>query len=117
MSIVDTWDWDKLKNDTKAEAENFEIDADTKVRTAVYEFENEFGIFPNRIIMGSNLADELSRTFLNNTIPMKTLEELAMVRELGIRVEYEGIPVKIDYDNQNNLEVGYMVKWMENKYE
>ena len=115
MSIVDTWDWDKVK--IKAETENFEIDTDTKVRTAIYEFENKFGFFPNRINMGHKLSDELANQFYYNTIPIQTFAELAKQKNFGVWAEYEGIPVKIDYDNPDILEVGYMVKWMENKYE
>jgi hypothetical protein len=33
----------------------------------------------------------------------------------SIRCEYMGIPIHIDYDSPDILEVGYMVKWMENK--
>lgn len=113
MSIVDTWDWDKLK--LEAETENFEMDADTKVRTALYEFEMVNGIRPNRINMGYKLSDELMNQFYYNTIPVKTLAELAKEKSLGVWAEYEGIPVKIDYDNPDILEVGYMVKWTENK--
>ena len=113
MSIVDTWDWNKLK--LEAEAEDFEMDANTKVRTAVYEFENKFGLFPNRINMGYKLSDELARQFYYDTIPVQTLAELAKQKNLGVWAEYEGIPVKIDYDNPDILEVGYMVKWTGNK--
>lgn len=115
MHIVDTWGWDKLKVEAEAE-EGHSKDVDTVVRTAVYEFENEFGHFPNRIVMGCNLVDELSRIFWGNIVPMKTLEELAKEQKCGIKCEYEGIPVKVDYDNPDNLEVGYVVKWTEDKY-
>ena len=110
MNIVDTWGWDKLKVEVEAEEERCK-DVDTLVRTAVYEFENEFGHFPNRIIMGCNLVDELSHIFWGNIVPMKTLEELAKEQKCGIKCEYEGIPVKVDYDNPDMLEVGYMMKY------
>lgn len=92
-----------------------EIDANTKVQTLLYGFERENGIRPNRIIMGCNLADELANQFYYNYIPIRTLEELAEMKNLGVTCEYEGIPIKIDYDNPDNLEVGYMVKWLEPK--
>ena len=85
------------------------MDADTKVRTALYDFERFNNIRPNRITMGYNLVDELKH--------QRTLEAIAMGQELGVRYEYEGIPIKIDCDNPDVLEVGYMIKWMENKYE
>jgi len=91
------------------------VNADAKVRTLLYGFERENGIRPNRIIMGCDLVDELANQFYYNTIPIKTLEEMAEMRKLGVICEYEGVPVKVDYDNPNNLEVGYMVKWLEAK--
>lgn len=92
-----------------------EMNADMKVQTLLYGFERENGIRPNRIIMGYHLADELRNQFYYNYIPIRTLEEMAEMRNLGVTCEYEGIPIKIDYDNPNILEVGYMVKWLESK--
>lgn len=112
MSIVDTWDWDKLKIEDVAEER---LDADTKVRTAVYEFTDEFGYFPNRIIMGYKLLDEALNQFYCNTIPIKTLAELTEEKNLGVYAKYEGIPVEIDYKNPDRLEVGYMSEWLKNK--
>lgn len=91
------------------------IDADTKVQTLLYDFERENGIRPNRIIMGCDLADELRNQFYFNYIPIRTLEEMAEMKNLGVECKYEGIPIKIDYDNPDTLEVGYMVKWLEPK--
>ena len=83
--------------------------ADKKVRTAICEFVNHFNIYPNRIIMGYNLVEELHRQFISSVIPLREIE-----RELGkLKCMYENIPIDIDYDNTNNLEVGYMVKWFE----
>jgi hypothetical protein len=92
------------------------MDADTKVRTALCDFERFNNIRPNRLTMGYNLADELKHQFYSDS-PVGTLEAIAMGQELGVRYEYEGIPIKIDCDNPDVLEVGYMIKWMENKYE
>ena len=99
MSIVDTWDWDKL--DLSCYDEEFEMDADMKVRTALHEFEYDYGVRPNRITMGFNLLRELHKIF-HIGMPMN-LDNLS--------VEYEGIPISIDYINPDNLEVGYMSKW------
>lgn len=96
--------------------DEFEMDTNTKIITALYEFERVNGIRPNRINMGCNLVDELKSQFYSDNIPMRTLEVISMEQELGIRCEYEGIPIKIDYENKDVLEVGYMVKWMENKH-
>ena len=115
MSIVDTWDWDKL--DTSEYDKEIEMTADMKVQTALYNFESNYNIRPNRIVMGHKLSDELAQQFYYNNIPIKTLTELVKMKNLGVWAEYEGIPVEIDYDNPDNLEVGYMVKWKENKYE
>ena len=92
-----------------------EMSADMKVRCALYEFERINGIYPNRINMGYHLADELAEQFFYSNIPIKTLEELARERNMGKIYEYEGIPVNVDYDNPDVLEVGYMTKWLENK--
>lgn len=87
--------------------------ADMKIQIAINEFENHFGFRTNKIIMGYNLVDELHRQFIQSIIPLREIE-----RELGkLKCMYENIPIDIDYDNPNKLEVGYMVEWMENKYE
>lgn len=111
MSVVDTWNWDKLK----AEEEDYKVTVDEKIQTTLYNFENDTGLRPNRIVMGCNLVDELAKQFYTNSIPMKTLKEMAENRNLGVTCKYEGIPIKVDYDNPDILEVGYMVNWMENK--
>ena len=91
-----------------------EMDANMKVQCALYDFERINGIHPNRIVMGYHLLDEVVGQFYDMNIPMRTLEEVAREQKFGVRCEYEGIPVKVDYDNPDLLEVGYMVKWMEN---
>lgn len=94
--------------------EKLEMDVDMKVRCALYEFERVHGIRPNRINMGYHLSDKLLNQFYWNCIPVQTLEEAAAKRNMELRYEYQGIPVKIDYKNPELLEVGYMVKWLEN---
>lgn len=94
MSVVDTWNWDSLK----PIEEDYEVTADEKVRHALWNFECAMGIRPNRIIMGNNLADELRRMYLCNTAWEKVV------------YEYEGIPVTVNYENPNMLEVGYAMK-------
>lgn len=93
--------------------EEFKMDANMKVQCALYEFERVNGIRPNRITMGYHLVDELGRQFLMEIVPIKTLEEMADMRKLGVLREYEGIPIKVDYDNPDLLEVGYTTKWIE----
>ena len=107
MSVVDTWNWDKLK----PTEEEFKIDANMKVHLALNDFENAFGIRPNRIIMGYHLLDEITSMFYDMNIPMKTLEEMAKEQKLGVYCKYEGIPIKIDYDNPNTLEVGCIMSF------
>ena len=110
MSIVDTWDWDKL--DTSVYDEPIKMNANEKVQIALHEFEYDYGVRPNRITMGFNLVNELHAMFC----PIRSLEEEE--RELkGVVCEYEGIPVDVDYINHDRLEVGFMVKWVEGKYE
>lgn len=92
-----------------------EMDANMKVHCALYDFERVNGIRPNRIVMGYHLLDEVVDMFYNKSFTMKTLEEAAKEKKLEVYCEYEGIPVKVDYDNPNVLEVGYMTKWMENE--
>lgn len=106
MSVVDTWNWDKVK----PTEEDYEVTADEKVQAALYNFQSAMRIRPNRITMGSNLVDELSRQFYSDSFPMKSLEEIAKEQKLGVVCQYEGIPVKVDYDNPDVLEVGYMMK-------
>jgi hypothetical protein len=89
------------------------MNADMKVQCALYEFERVNGIRPNRIVMGYRLLDELVSQFYYMNVQMKTLEEAARERKLCVCCEYEGIPVKTDYDNPELLEVGYMAKWTE----
>lgn len=109
MSVVDTWDWSKVK---PTEEKECKITADEKVRTLLYGFEREYGVRPNRINMGWKLADELANQFYYMRVSV-----MSMAKEDRDKLwaEYEGIPVKIDYDNPNTLEVGYMFKWIEPK--
>ena len=88
------------------------MDADSKVRILLYDFERVNGLRPNRITMGWKLADELANQFYYMRVSVQRLTE---VERSNLHAEYEGIPVKIDYDNPDILEVGYMVKWTENK--
>lgn len=93
-------------------------DANMKVQLALYDFENSCNIIPNRIIMGYKSLDELRNQFFDN-IPIKCMEETPKEKELGVAYKYDGIPIMIDYNNPENLEVGYMSKWDESgeKYE
>lgn len=75
-----------------------EVAADEKVRAALYNYEAAMGIRPNRITMGCNLSDELRRMYMCNAPSAKVV------------YEYEGIPVTIDYQKPNILEVGYDMK-------
>ena len=93
--------------------DTLKMSADMKVQCALYEFERVNGVRHNRIVMGYRLMDELVRQFYDARLQMKTLEEAARERKLCVRCEYEGIPVNVDYDNPELLEVGYMSKWME----
>lgn len=110
MSVVDTWNWDKLKP-TEETLEAFGIDANMRVQLALNDFENGFGIRPNRIVMGYHLLDEVVDTFYDKNFTMKILEEAARKQNLGVCCEYHGIPVKVDYDNPNTLEVGCMMSF------
>lgn len=91
-----------------------EMNADMKVRLALYDFENRYNIRPNSINMGYRLADELAYSFYND-MSLHTLEELLKGGNSRVVCQYEGIPVRVVYDNPDTLEVGYMVKWAENK--
>ena len=107
MSEVDNWDWSKIRF-VEEEKDNDEEDVDEKIQMALYDFENSCNIIPNRIVMGYNLINKLIAQVVDN-FPMKVIEE--MKKEPTIK--YEGIPVVVDYNNPNNLEVGYMSRWME----
>lgn len=111
MSIVDTWDWDKI--DTSVYDEPIKMTADMKVRTALLEFYEHYGIWSNKIIMGYRLVDELRREFFG---AVATFEEAKAVLNGDVKCEYEGIPVDIDYNNPDRLEIGIMVKWTGKKY-
>lgn len=111
MSIVDTWGWDKLNiNDFRDE---FKMTADMKVRTALREFYNNCNIWPNKIIMGYHLVNELHKQFCTE---VRSFEEVIAINNGDLKCEYEGIPIDVDHDNPDVLEVGYMVKWMNSKY-
>ena len=94
----------------------FEMSADMKVQMALHEFESHYNIRPNRITMGHHLVDELLHQTYWPYFPIRAFEDLVCKQKIGVFGKYEGIPVKIDYDNHDILEVGYMVEWMENKY-
>lgn len=91
--------------------EEFKIDANMNVQLALNDFENSFGIRPNRIVMGYHLLDEVVDTFYDKSFTMKILGEAAKKKNLEVCCEYHGIPVKVDYDNPNALEVGYMMSF------
>lgn len=114
MSVVDTWDWDKL--DTSTYNEPIKMTADMKVQTALYDFENNFGVRPNTIVMGYHFLDEVVDIFYDKNFRMKTLEEVAKEQNLGVYCKYEGIPIKIDYNNPDTLKVGCMMDWTGKKY-
>lgn len=92
MSVVDTWDWEKIKP-----IEDYFVSADEKVQAALYNFQAAMRVRPNRITMGSNLIAEL-RTAYGVTLSSNDV------------YEYEGIPITVDYKNPNLLEVGYAMK-------
>lgn len=111
MSIVDTWDWDKL-NLTEYDKE-FKMTADMKVRTALREFYECYGIWPNKIVMGYHLENELYRELIST---IRRLEDEKAIISGDVKCEYEGIPVDIDYNNPDILEVGVMAKWEDIRY-
>ena len=88
-----------------------EADANMKVQMALYNFESIYNIHPNRITMGYHLSNELYMQFCQ----VRIFEEVPR-KVNGVRCEYQGVPVKIDYDNPDILEVGYMVNYAENMY-
>jgi hypothetical protein len=93
MSIVNTWGWENIK----PIEEDYEVPADEKLQAALWNFECAIRVRPNRITIGYNLAEELRRKF-SCAVSSKSV------------YEYEGIPVAIDYNNPNIIEVRYVMK-------
>ena len=89
------------------------MDTDMKVMAAIHDFANQYGEYPNRVVMGCNLVDELRRRFMAEVVPIKELDKIVEAQNMGIRCEYDGIPIEVDYDNPDRLEVGWMTKWIE----
>lgn len=114
MSVVDTWNWDNVKPTLRDMCEA--TDTDTKLHTLLHDFENSLGISPNRINLGSKLVEELRNKYFSDIAQLRSLEEMAEIRKSGLVGEYEGVPIKVDYDNPYGIEVGYVVKWLEPKY-
>lgn len=109
MSIVDTWDFSKI--DTSVYDDYVDMDVETKLFIALREFEEHYGVRPNKIIMGNKLVNELHAIFCS----VKTLE---LEKKIKYTIcEYKGIPINIDYDYPNNLEVGYMARLTESGIE
>ena len=92
MSVVDTWDWEKIKP-----IEDYFVSADEKVQAALWNFQSAMRVRPNRITMGTNLLAELRRAY-------------GFTISSNDAYEYEGIPITVDYKNPNILEVGYVMK-------
>ena len=92
MSVVDTWDWEKIKP-----IEDYFVSADEKVQAALWNFQSAMRVRPNRITMGSNLIEELRRAY-GFTLSSNDV------------YEYEGIPITVDHKNPDLLEVGYAMK-------
>ena len=111
MSVVDQWDWSKVKPTEEDMLE--EADTETKLHMLLYDFENNVGVPPNRINLGCKLVEELVNKYFATIAPLKSLEERAKERKSGVVGEYEGVPIKVDYDNPYIVEVGYMNKWIE----
>lgn len=109
MSMVDQWDWSKVKP-TEETKEDSVMAAHEKIQDAIYSFEINCNIIPNRIIMGYDLANKIKDY---NCVLTGCWEEVGNRLNRGVVYEYEGIRVFIDYDNPDNLEVGYMNKWIE----
>lgn len=111
MSIVDNWDWDKL--DLSGYDKEFKMTADMKVRSALLEFYELYNIWPNKIIMGHHLENDLYKEFIST---VRSFEEIMAINNGDMKCEYEGIPVDIDYNNPDRLEVGCMLEWKDIKY-
>ena len=75
-----------------------EMDIDRRVQAVLHDFKAYYNIYPNRITIGDRLAHELQVQFYCYHVPDK----------IGELHTYCGIPVKIDYDNPDILEVGFM---------
>lgn len=101
MSVVDTWNWDKLELEL---LEYTVVNSNIKVQEAIYNFERNHGIHPNRIIMGFHLSNKLYAEFS----PIINIEEVMDIKNKCRMAAYEGIPVEIDMNNPNRLCVGYM---------
>lgn len=96
--------------DTEKTEKPKETNIFAEIHGAIYDFTHCYGTWPNRITMGSNLIEELDRKFgravFSNGEPIRDIR----LRKEGIIGEFEGIPVRVDYDNPRHLEVGYMIK-------
>ena len=92
-----------------------DMDTCTKLMISLDNFENDYNIMPNKIIIGYLLAAELCSYLDNNPIPTVSLEDVEKEKRCGTWGTWEGVPVFIDYKNPNTLEVGYMKSWKESK--
>ena len=92
--------------------EMFEFDANEMVQFAINKFCDDYGVYPNRVIVGSNLRKELEKL----RIRWMSYESLEMERRMkmegiGFVSAFQGIPVEIDYDNPDILKVGFMEEY------
>lgn len=75
-----------------------------RIIDALTVFECNHGIIPNKIIMGYYLYE----TFEKRIRCKQAIE--GDVDMLGVVSEFYGVPVEIDYDSPNRLEIGHMIK-------
>ena len=107
MVIIDVCTGDVI--DTEKTEKPKEKNIFAEIHYAIYDFENCFGIHPNRIIMGSDLVDRLYKYYGGACCNEELIINTRLGKE-GIIGKFEGFPVKIDYDNPRRLEVGYMIE-------
>ena len=60
----------------------------------------------NKIIMGCNVYQEFQRQFYYGYIEEKEILDCALTS----KSKFYGIPVEVDYENLNRLEIGHMIK-------
>ena len=75
-----------------------------RILDALTAFECNHGIIPNKIIMGYKLYG----TFENRIRYKQAIEEDTNMLE--VVSEFYGVPVEVDYDKPNRLEIGHMIK-------
>ena len=95
-----------IHSDVVAEVIDYEITKRNLIES-LSTYECKYGFTPNKIIMGCNVHKYFQRQFHHEYNDSK---ELRGYLSNETTCYFYGVPVEVDYNNPNKLEIGHMIK-------